>query len=62
MDVRIIFKTIKAVLSHEGIGQGEKTPESFQYTDNDSLKRRRENDNGRFERQKLPFLVLVSND
>ncbi len=29
MDVRIIFKTIKAVLSHEGIGQGEKTPESF---------------------------------
>ena len=29
MDVRIIFKTIKAVLSHEGIGQGEETPENF---------------------------------
>lgn len=29
MDMRIIFKTIRAVLSHEGIGQGEQTPESF---------------------------------
>lgn len=28
-DARIIFKTIKAVLSHEGIGQGEQSPESF---------------------------------
>lgn len=29
MDVKVIFKTIKAVLSHEGIGQGEESPESF---------------------------------
>ena len=29
MDCRIIIKTIKAVLSHEGIGQGEETPENF---------------------------------
>lgn len=29
MDCRIILKTIKAVLSHEGIGQGEESPESF---------------------------------
>ncbi len=29
MDCKIIIKTIKAVLSHEGIGQGEKSPESF---------------------------------
>lgn len=29
MDVKIILKTIKAVLSHEGIGQGEETPENF---------------------------------
>ena len=29
MDVKIIFKTIKTVLSHEGIGQGEETPENF---------------------------------
>ncbi len=29
MDVKIIFKTIKAVLFHEGIGQGEESPENF---------------------------------
>lgn len=29
MDVKIIFKTIKAVLLHEGIGQGEESPENF---------------------------------
>jgi lipopolysaccharide/colanic/teichoic acid biosynthesis glycosyltransferase len=29
MDMKIILKTIKAVLFHEGIGQGEQTPESF---------------------------------
>lgn len=29
VDCKIIFKTIKAVLSHEGIGQGEESPESF---------------------------------
>ena len=29
MDVKIILKTIKVVLSHEGIGQGEQSPESF---------------------------------
>ena len=29
MDVKVIFKTIQTVLSHEGIGQGEETPENF---------------------------------
>lgn len=29
MDCKIIYKTVKAVLTHEGIGQGEQTPESF---------------------------------
>ena len=29
MDVKIIFKTIKAVLLHEGIGQGKESPENF---------------------------------
>ncbi len=29
MDIKVIFKTIKAVLCREGIGQGEHTPESF---------------------------------
>ena len=29
MDMKIILKTVKAVLSHEGIGQGEETPENF---------------------------------
>lgn len=29
MDCKIVFKTIKAVLSREGIGQGEQSPESF---------------------------------
>lgn len=29
MDIKIVFKTIKSVLSHEGIGQGEESPESF---------------------------------
>ena len=29
MDIRVIFQTIKAVLSREGIGQGEQTPENF---------------------------------
>lgn len=29
MDCKIFIKTIKAVLLHEGIGQGEQTPESF---------------------------------
>ena len=28
-DIKIIFKTVKAVLISEGIGQGEKSPESF---------------------------------
>ena len=28
-DLRIIYMTIKTVLSHEGIGQGEESPESF---------------------------------
>lgn len=28
-DLRIIIMTIKAVLSHEGIGQGEQSPENF---------------------------------
>lgn len=29
MDMKVIFKTIKGVLTHEGIGQGEQTPENF---------------------------------
>ena len=29
MDAKIILRTIKAVLLHEGIGQGQETPESF---------------------------------
>ena len=29
MDCKIIIKTVKAVLSHEGIGQGAESPESF---------------------------------
>ena len=29
MDVKIVIKTIKTVLSREGIGQGEETPENF---------------------------------
>lgn len=29
MDIKVMFKTIKTVLSHEGIGQGEQTPENF---------------------------------
>lgn len=29
MDTKIILKTVKAVISHEGIGQGEETPENF---------------------------------
>lgn len=29
MDCKVVFKTIKTVLSREGIGQGEQSPESF---------------------------------
>lgn len=29
MDVKVILRTIKVVLLHEGIGQGEQTPENF---------------------------------
>ena len=29
MDIKVVFKTIKAVFSREGIGQGEQTPENF---------------------------------
>lgn len=40
MDCKIVLKTIKAVLTHEGIGQGEETPLSFHIYRQEQMKER----------------------
>lgn len=50
MDVKIIFMTIKAVLTHEGIGDGGKPENSFHIYRQKQIEEKRGNEDGRFER------------
>jgi len=50
MDVKIIFMTIKAVLRHEGIGDGGNPEDSFHIYRQRQLAQKRGNEDGRSER------------